>query len=282
MGERTGIEWTHHSSSPWVGCTKVSAGCDNCYAENWSIRFRPGVWGPGRKRHLVSQSSWDQPMRWHARCEALGIRERVFPSMCDPFDVEVPREWLQRFWHLVRRTPSLDWILLTKRPHAMLRRLPDDWGDGWAHVWLGVSVENQEMADLRLPLLRRAPAAVYVCSYEPALGPVDFRDHLTWLSWVIAGGESGAGARPPDPDWFRAVRDQCARAGVPYFFKQWGTWRPACCPESADTPLRDAAPELRIEHFRRLEDGVLMERGGKAENGHVLDGAVWQQVPEIG
>lgn len=180
------IEWAHFTFNPWRGCTKVSDGCKNCYAEKMSKRNPSvlGEWGPGAPRVLASESYWKQPLKWNRDAKKAGERRRVFcASLADVFDAEVPNEWRERLFSLVERTPSLDWLILTKRPENIESFLagyvlPDN-------VWLGVSVENQKAADERIPILLQIPAAVRFLSVEPLLGPVAIRDHL------MAGADPG-------------------------------------------------------------------------------------------
>ena len=132
-----------------------------------------------------------------------------------------------RLWSLIRATPALDWLLLTKRPQLIAKRLPSDWGDGYANVWLGATAESQVEANRRLPHLLSVRAAVHFVSAEPLLSGVDLspwlsRDAPRRVTWVIAGGESGPKARPSDPSWFRGLRDQCLSSEVSFHFKQWG------------------------------------------------------------
>ena len=201
MGETTNISWTDHTFNPWWGCTKVSAGCDHCYAETLSKRMGGDVWGHGKLRRRTSAKNWQEPVKWNREAEKRGVRKRVFcASMADVFDNEVPIEWLRDLLDLIRITPNLDWQLLTKRPSRIKRALntvmssiqrenvpePDIywtllfcWIDDWLHhnppknVWLGTSVENQDAADARIPLLLKVPAAIRFLSVEPLIGPVD-------------------------------------------------------------------------------------------------------------
>lgn len=257
MGIETNIEWTNSSWSPWWGCTKVSPGCTHCYADRMDKRTGGRHWGPGRPRRLLSANHWKQPEKWHAAAVKAGVRQRVFPSMCDPFDVEAPAGVRHRFFDLIERTPMLDWLLVTKRTEHVLEFVPPRWRAGLpGNVWLGASVENQTAADQRVPELLRVPARVRFLSCEPLIAPVNLRD-LPWdgadrfdaltgaiyaraldgsllirratapsLDWVIAGGESGPFARPMHPGWARSLLRQCADAKVPFFFKQWGEWMP--------------------------------------------------------
>lgn len=226
MAENSGIEWTHHTFNPWIGCTKVSPACDFCYAEAFEARFGRG-WGPHARRRT---KTWGNPVKWNKQAAAEGRRFRVFcASLADVFDNDrsITSGWRGDLWHLIHRTPYLDWLLLTKRPQNIARYLrPEEygnlppWGDGWPHVWLGTTAENQTEYDRRWPHLRAFPARVRFLSMEPLLGGVDLGD-MTGLHWVITGGENGAQHRPSDPAWFRSLRDQCAASGVPFLFKQW-------------------------------------------------------------
>lgn len=231
------IEWTDHTFNPWIGCTKVSPGCDHCYAEAWAARFGTATWGPGQPRKLTSEANWAQPLKWDQQAAAEGRRYRVFcASLADVFDNEVPDVWLMRLWQLIFATPNLDWLLLSKRIGNAARMLPPGWGNGYPNVWLGASIVNQAEADRDIPKLAAIPARVRFLSMEPLLGPVDLRGLRTdyngrinaflhdRIQWVIVGGESGHNARPMHPDWARSLRDQCVEFGVPFLFKQWGEW----------------------------------------------------------
>lgn len=241
MTENSAIEWTDNTFNPWVGCTKVSPACDHCYAEGWSKRAgEPELWTGQRRR--TSIQNWNQPLKWNRKAEAEGKRVRVFcASLADVFDNQVPEEWRADLFKLISATPHLDWQLLTKRPQNIRKMLPETWGEGWPNVWLGTTAENQEEYDRRIKHLLRAPAKVRFLSCEPLLGPLDLGlltygegadgEHGTvmttrrrFIHWVIAGGESGPGARPMRPDWARSLRDQCAKAETPFLFKQWGNW----------------------------------------------------------
>lgn len=172
MGKDTKIEWAHHTFNPWIGCSKVSEGCANCYAETKAKQLGV-VWGPGAKRKRTTPKNWAQPLRWNAEAKAYGERYRVFTaSLADIFDHEVPDAWREDLFELIAETPYLDWLIVTKRPDEM-----QDWftahGDAPDNVWLGVSVENQEQAEARIPVLLEIPAVVRFLSMEPLLGPVD-------------------------------------------------------------------------------------------------------------
>ena len=186
MAENTAIEWTDHTFNPWVGCTRISPACDNCYAADWARRAgKPGLWEPGAERQRTSAENWRKPLKWNrdsaARVAAGGRRTRVFcASLADVFDNQVPPEWRADLWALIRATPDLDWQLLTKRPQNIADMLPSDWADGWPNVWLGATVEDQERADRNIPHLLAIPARVRFLSVEPLLGPVDLEP---WLEW---------------------------------------------------------------------------------------------------
>ena len=306
MADRSAIEWCDSTFNPWVGCTKVSTACDHCYAEAMmSTRLGRVEWGAGKPRARTSAANWRKPLAWNKaefrECAACGwrgepnsvgglthakdckgslkpARRRVFcASLADWLDNAAPIEWLVDLLDLIRCTPNLDWLLLTKRignwhkriteahQHVVrgfdgdevMKRSPDtrwdlglwiqDWlaGNAPANVWLGATICDQNEADRDIPKLLATPAAVRFLSIEPMIGPVDVRwfirpnvwengrpvaggdyGHGKKLDWIIAGGESGPHARPSHPDWFRSLRDQCAGAGVPFLFKQWGEWRP--------------------------------------------------------
>jgi protein gp37 len=287
MAENSKIEWTDHTFNPWIGCTKVSPGCDHCYAEAFDKRFGGTRWGPKAARTRTGEANWRKPHQWNRAAKASGRRARVFcASLADVFDnhASILPEWRDDLWALIRATPHLDWLLLTKRPGNIYRYLPDGWGDGWPNVWLGTTVENQAEADRRIPYLLDVPAKVHFLSCEPLLGMVNFRwaswhpigpnrtnhlDGLRRLDWIICGGESGPGARPMHPDWARTLRDQCAEAGVAFHFKQWGEW----APWDDDNWSLPAGCDDVIAHERAiLRQGVEFLKVGKARAGRLLDG----------
>lgn len=221
MAENSGIEWTHHTFNPWIGCTKVSAACDHCYAEAWDRRFNGERWGPHAAR--TRTKTWGNPVKWNRKAEAKGIRYRVFcASLADVFDnhKSILPEWRADLWRLIRETPNLDWLLLTKRPQNAARFIPPGLLGEAQNVWIGTTIEDQTEFDRRVPHLQQIPARVRFLSCEPLLGPIDMGD-MFGLDWIITGGESGQQHRSTDPDWLRGLRDQCAAAGVPFLFKQW-------------------------------------------------------------
>lgn len=222
MAENSAIEWTHHTFNPWIGCTKISPACDHCYAEAWDARFKGNRWGPRSDRTLTK--TWRSPLKWDRIAEQKGERYRVFcASLADVFDNHhsIKDDWRRELWFLVKQTPNLDWLMLTKRPQNILRFLPNDWGEGYENVWLGTTAENQTEFDRRAAKLAAIPARIRFLSMEPLLGEVDVSQHIWRLDWIIAGGESGRYYRKAHPDWFRSLRDQCANSNTPFLFKQW-------------------------------------------------------------
>ncbi len=196
--KNTKIQWATHTFNAWIGCSRVSEGCENCYAEAMANRAphlvygQPGVkglpiWGADAPRRMTSRDYWKNPERWNAAAAKAGVRERVFVnSMSDAFEdwlgdirsdncLTVLDEVREALWHLIEQCPSLDFLLLTKRPQNILSMVPPRWLKAWPrHAWIGCTAENQERAEERIPHLLQVPAAVRFVSYEPALGPIDF------------------------------------------------------------------------------------------------------------
>jgi protein gp37 len=227
MAQKTGIEWCDHTFNSWWGCQKWSPGCASCYALTLSKRFgHKNIWGPPKttRRRGMSDKYWQEPHKWNTAAANMGRRARVFcSSMADVFeDHPDVTEWRARLWELISGTDWLDWLLLTKRPENMRAMLPAAWLEQpRANVWLGASAENQEYFDKRIDVLLSTPAAVHFLSCEPLIGPIDMRGYRP--SWVIVGGESGAGARAMETDWARSLVYQCQAKGVPVFMKQMGS-----------------------------------------------------------
>lgn len=302
MAEKTGIAWCDSTFNPWIGCTKVSPGCDHCYAEALDKRHRwrgATHWGPGVERMRTSESNWRTPERWNRQA---GGRHLVFcSSLADVFDNEVPTEWRRDLFGLIARTPRLTWLLLTKRIGNAEKMMREACGfiepspgcyTPRPNVWLGASVVNQAEADRDIPKLLETPAAKRFVSYEPALGPINFRrflhDRVTTgdvrypintLDWVIIGGESaqGAPAREFRVEWARDTVRQCKKSRAAVFVKQMGArvvdrndaGFDGCDPKS--WPLRpdgaDPEVEFDIHGFREEYQGAdcrikLMDRAG--------------------
>ena len=244
MGKDTLISWTDHTFNPWIGCAKVSPGCKHCYAEEWARRFSREF----AERKRTSPANWKEPLKWNKVAAAHGVQLRVFcASLADWLDDKVPIQWLADLLKLICDTPNLDWQLLTKRPENALERvnaamdLFDPQQKLWTlgglvphNVWIGASVENQAMADKRIPQLLKIPAKIHFLSCEPLLEQVDLSSDAieaemrlahpeAQIDWVIAGGESGRQARECDVDWIRSIVKQCEAAKVPVFVKQLGS-----------------------------------------------------------
>jgi protein gp37 len=241
--QTSSIDCITHTFNPWIGCTQVSAGCDHCYALDLAERYGWARWGAKEPRYRTSAANWRQPLKWERQAAARGERPRVLcASLADVFDAEVPDEWRTDLWALIRQTPHLDWLLLTKRPNLIRRYLPEDWGEGWPNVWLGTTVESQAQA-WRIAHLVRVPAAVRFLACEPLLGPLAL--DLAGIDWVIAGGESGPAHRPLDLEWVRSLRAQCAAAGVAFLFKQVGGRTPRAGGRLLDGRIWDEYPTPR-------------------------------------
>ncbi|MEL6644097.1 MAG: phage Gp37/Gp68 family protein [Pseudomonadota bacterium] len=268
MGANSKIEWTNHTFNPWWGCLKVSEACKNCYAEAWAKRVGQKVWGQTAPRRFFSDKHWNEPIKWNRRLERVGLRERVFcASMADVFeDRDDLLSHRDRLWDLIRETPNLDWLLLTKRSQNIAQFLPEDWNNGYENVWLGTTVENQKRAEEALPHLTRIPAKVRFISAEPLLEEINIATYMPKLQWVISGGESGPKARPASPSWFRRLMLDCMAHDVAFHFKQWGDWAPG-----------DGENLVKIRI--KAADGTEMFKVGKKKAGRVLDGETHNGLP---
>jgi len=230
------IEWTQATWNPVTGCDKVSPGCAHCYAETFAERFR-GVAG-----HHFEQGFdlklWPQrlemPLKWRTP-------KLIFVnSMSDIFHERVPLDYIQRIFDVMGRAHWHRFQVLTKRHERMAELAPQlPWA---SNVWMGVSIENSRWAS-RADALRQVPAAVRFISAEPLLGPLTNLD-LSRIDWLIAGGESGHGHRPVEPDWIRELRDKCDASGAAFFFKQWGGRTPKAGGRILDGKAHDAMPQL--------------------------------------
>jgi protein gp37 len=309
MADNTGIEWTDATWNPVTGCDEVSPGCDHCYAKTLAERFRgtPGHYFENGFDVQLRPERLDQPLRWK-RPRMIFVN-----SMSDLFHKDIPDEFIARVFAVMALAPQHTFQVLTKRHGRMRSLLSDREFPGavlrardqydtslaparqkpratflnWplSNVWLGVSVEDQARANLRIPALFDTPAAVRWISAEPLLGPVDLSEvwwarpngmsFSTALNWVVVGGESGRGARPMQPAWARSLRDQCASAGVPFLFKQWGEWAPHYMLRAHSA----GGPAVREEYFDGT--GVRMDRVGKKAAGRVLDGVTHDGYPRL-
>lgn len=292
MGRNSAIEWTDHTLNFWQGCRPVSEGCANCYMYRDKRRY-----GQDPTKVIRSKDvTFRQARKWKTPA-------RVFVCSWSDFFIEEADDWREEAWGEIRQAPHLTWIILTKRPQNISDRLPSDWGNGWPNVYLGVTAENQQAADERIPLLLQTPAAVRFISAEPLLGAVDLTvirvddkttvNSLTGgaitktgfvemdielppfmgnkLDLVIVGGESGPGARPCHPDWVRSLRDQCQASGVKFFFKQWGEWGPVDQNINWDG-------KRNLGTFGHYKEGDLV-KCGKKQAGRLLDGRTWDEMP---
>ena len=243
MADKSVIEWTEATWNPTTGCDRVSPGCDRCYAQTLAKRLNamgspkyqndgdPPTSGPGFKLTL-HRSSLDMPRRWRAP------RLVFVDSMSDLFHDDVPPEFIAQAFEVIRETPQHTYQVLTKRAQRLSRIAGElDWPP---NLWMGVSVETRRYA-FRIDHLRKVPAAVRFVSAEPLLGPLGELD-LAGIGWVIAGGESGAGARPMELDWVTELRDTCTSAGVAFFFKQWGGRSPKAGGRELEGELWDELP----------------------------------------
>lgn len=229
MAETSRIAWTHSTFNPWIGCQAISPGCEHCYAEAYAKR----VGRDFAKRTRTSAAYWREPLKWNKKAEASGQPWRVFcGSLCDVFDNEVSDEWRDDLWNLIYATPSLTWLLLTKRVgnagkmapwvdtqySSEARRLPPN-------VWLGATIVNQEEADRDVPKLLKVPAVKRFVSYEPALGPVKWTKY-PGIDWIIVGGEStqGARARHFRVEWARYTVRAARLIKAAPFVKQMGSY----------------------------------------------------------
>jgi protein gp37 len=307
---KTKIEWTEYSWNPVSGCTPASEGCQNCYAKRMTNRLRGRCGYPADEPFKVTlhKDRLEEPLRWKQP-------RRVFVcSMGDLFHEDVPFEYITQVFD-VMCSCSFDamcsmelghtFMVLTKRPERIEKWLcwmRESWsedsptnvtlkveGHFGKGIWLGVTAENQQRADERIPILLQIPAAVRFVSVEPMLGPVDIAGHLGFngprrmgdgliyywvapkLDWVICGGETGPGARPMHPDWVRSLRDQCQDAGVPFFFKQHGEW----LHETQGINFHEG------HRYYVWPDESMSFRVGKKAAGRLLDGRTWDEMPEI-
>ncbi|MDX2527986.1 DUF5131 family protein [Streptomyces europaeiscabiei] len=339
MADTSKIEWTDATWNVVTGCEKVSSGCDNCYAETFAERWRgiPGHHFENGFDVTLRPERLTIPLRWRKP-------KRVFVnSMSDLFHKDIPDEYIARVWAVMALTPQHTYQILTKR-HGRMRALlsssefrllceqeqavlvNDDatplaryereqktsqwWSDiaqPLRNVWVGVSVEDQKSADLRIPALVDTPAAVRFLSCEPLLGPVWISDyiwqacpccdgeghdeacarcadghcdsgHIRKLDWVIVGGESGRNARPMAPQWATSLRDQCKQSHVPYFFKQWGEYAPTGYLVIGGT---SKGALLAGEPVDDLGHRVELARVGKRKAGRELDGRTWDEFPKV-
>lgn len=294
MGQNTKIEWADHTWNPWFGCTEVSPACDHCYARvRMDTRLHRVEWGAGNDRVRTAPGNWKEPFKWDRAAAAAGKPATVFClSLGDIWDNEVDPGWRREAFDVMRATPNLIYLLLSKRignafkmtdPLAGNPSLP-------RNAALGATMINQEEWDRDARKLVDAgkilDARFTFASVEPMLGPIDLRGVLP--DWVIVGGESGHHPRPMHPQWARSLRDQCAAAGIPFLFKQWGEWAPGMNPVSGvpgqcalwhDSGWTFFGETPR--HMIRFGATAHMTRVGKKAAGRLLDGVEHNGMPNI-
>ena len=332
----TKIEWAEETWNPIIGCSKVSPGCDHCYAEKMAGRLANmgqapymhvvrekltttdhmsppeldyflGKWRG--KTYVKDHKAFQKPLHWKKP------RTIFVCSMGDLFHETVSFNDILEVMHIIDKCPQHTFLILTKRPQRM-HEFFTDWvpnpfwinGDFLPNVWLGVTAENQEMADERIPILLDIPAAKRFVSIEPMLGPVNLRElqplnsnlvydsifgreyhnyqQSDWysksfnkLDWVICGGESGPGARPIHPDWVRSIRDQCSNACTPFMLKQRGEWVDEFHPLAIHGKYPISDQFINITSIGDYS-GVYMYKVGKKKAGRELEGKIWNQKPE--
>lgn len=318
MASKSKIQWTDASWNPVVGCTKISPGCLNCYAEKMANRIAGKELSYFMKNTSLSGSVTQYKYmnvvengKWNGKIHCDGIaleiplhwRQPRMIFVCpigDLFHPKVPFEFIDEIWWTMSVSREHFFQILTKRPKRYLEywqhRLSKGFTDGTReNIWAGVTVCNQEEADKKIPILLQIPAAVRFVSIEPMLGAIDIRKYIVHylktdklvgttgsfkpLDWVIVGGESGPRARPMHPDWPRKVRDDCVAAGVPFFFKQWGKWAPW------DFDNWDPNKYFKSRYLfepNNCEDLKAVYPVGKKKAGRLLDGKEWAEYPKGG
>lgn len=260
----TKIEWTNEVWNPVTGCTKVSSGCKNCYAEKMHKRLasmRIKKYAKPFNEVVVHPEVLEEPLHWRKP------RMIFVNSMSDLFHPDVPFDFIYKIITIINDCPQHIFQALTKRPDRMMEYFSIgniNYKYPVKNLWLGVSVEDQKTADERIPLLVETPAAVRWISAEPLLSEIDIEEYLfaKELDWVVVGGESGPKARPMHPDWVRSIRNQCQAASVPFFFKQWGTYLPQ---------------EMRLAGLNKRV--IQLEKIGKKKAGNLLDGKQYLEYP---
>jgi protein gp37 len=343
---QTSIEWTQRTWNPVRGCSRVSPGCQHCYAERQAARNLPGMKSPTGESFAIINGNGPH---WTGKVELIPSMldvplKRKKPttwfvnSMSDLFHEDLDTQARDRIFDIMEACPQHTFQILTKRAELMQREMefrrkwreigaPEPYNNlprpcpkfTLPNVWLGVSVEDQQRADERIPLLLQTPAAIRFLSVEPLLGPVNLTalsgkiggtllncldgrwdeddSCVPGIDWVIVGGESGPGARPMHPDWPRSIRDQCQAAGVPFFFKQWGGWIQR--PSGHLLPVEECQihprlgivtveypPDLPIHEAPqpkqyRAEGMIVMSQVGKKKAGRMLDGRTWDEMPIV-
>ncbi len=292
------IEWTDKTWNPVTGCSKISEGCQNCYAERMSKRLagRCGYQKENPFSITFHPDRLTEPGKWKST-------KKIFVcSMGDLFHEDVDYEYILSVFGRMNAYSHHTFQILTKRPERLLEfcatygLLPDPELGGMTgsgeiiprNVWIGITAENQEQADKRIPILLQIPTTVKFVSIEPMLSAVNIEKYLVSepkINWVICGGETGPGARPMHPGWVAELHDQCINAEVPFFFKQWGAW----CPRSNGYTHDDKVPRIRLSWNGKNDqtdpesdgDAAWVNMVGKKRAGNLLDGKLYQKFPEV-
>ncbi len=267
MGENSHIQWTDHTWNPWVGCRRIRQGCANCYMFREQARYGHN---PAEIRRTAA-ANWRKPVSWDKKAAEREGPTFVFASSWTDFFIDEADLWRAEAWRVMRDTPHLTWLVLTKRIERAYEHLPIDWNFGYPNVLMGVTVEHSDYRETVNTMLLAIPAAGYFVSAEPLLDEIDFTPWLPRLSAVFAGGETGPGARPCFLRYARRLRDDCARFGVPFTWKQWGEF----------TPYYTAVDEATHELVTRPFPNGGMKRVGAAKAGRALDGVVWDGMPAV-
>ncbi len=271
----TGIDYVDETINYVSGCSKVSSACKNCYAETMTKRLQ----AMGQKKY---EFGFDNIV------EHWGLLDHKFKktpkryfvnSMSDTFHPSVTWNFQYEMFKRFAQNPQHTFLIFTKRAKLLKKRLEDIWfhlsQNGYRtplkNVWVIVTVENQEMATLRIPYLLKTPAHIRGISIEPMLSPVNLWPYVDLLDWVILGGESGPNARPMHPDWIRLIRDQCKAENIPFWFKQWGEWR-----EVVLRPKKYKTKIIGSGVFNKL----VMEKAGKKRAGDLIDGKQYKHLPD--
>lgn len=272
----TKIEWTDKTWNPVTGCTKVSQGCKFCYAERQTKRFGKTWQQSDFGKILLHPDRLDKPLFWKTP-------SRIFVnSMSDLFHEDIPVSFIIQVFEVMRKCTWHTFQVLTKRPlrmKAFMTAYFPDAHESLKNVWLGVSVENQQTADFRIPILMQTPAAIRFLSCEPLLGFIDFAlayKKYYELDWIIAGGESGPNARPMHPLHIKAIQEQAQALSIPFFFKQWGEYLPV---ELIDYD------EIKKYDFKSIQVGtgsntrIVAKVGKKKALNTYLNGITYEQYP---
>jgi len=239
--ENSNIAWTHNTQNFWLGCDKIAPECAHCYIGRVLQRQGREPWG-----QLYRTKTWREPFKWQREAEAAGVCRRVFTNSLSDFFHADADAWREQAWDVIRQTPNLVYLILTKRPELIEKRLPADWGEGYLNVWLGVS-SGSRMTLNKMDSLRRIPVhpkAVQFLSAEPLLEDISDQIDLSGFGWLIVGGESGGGPeylwdstkdwrkefnapgrRIMRLEWAQSLLAKARAAGIPYFFKQMTAFR---------------------------------------------------------